>query len=107
MADNLPQYYENTLEPISLTKESLQHTADEFISYMRKAAKLIYENVKSPEKEDSSAYGTLFSGYLGTQSLLHNLEAHKLRWFRHCPRSDKRILPNRNNRRSTARRRSV
>lgn len=65
MAESLPQYYENTLEPLSLTKGSLQQTADEFISYIRKAAKLINENVKSPEKEDSSAYGTLFSGYLG------------------------------------------
>lgn len=71
---DLPQYYENTLKPVPITEESLQQTADEFLSYMRKASKQIKENITIPDKEDNNAYGNIFSGYLGKRLLSFKLK---------------------------------
>jgi len=65
MSQNLPQYYENSLDPLPITKETLLHTIQEFVDYVQRAVRLINSNVKSPKTKDITEYGTIFSGYIG------------------------------------------
>lgn len=50
MADERPQYYENTLVPLPVNKTNLSNSLHELRAAVRKGAELIHTNDALPEK---------------------------------------------------------
>ena len=65
MSHSLPQYYENTLTPLPITKETLEQVIREFADYATTAQQIINAGAKNPESNDITEYGTIFNGYIG------------------------------------------
>ena len=65
MAAPRPQYFENTLQPIPITKESLLHALAELRRAIRRGIQLIEGDCLVPDPADKNAFGTIFSGSLG------------------------------------------
>jgi len=63
MDNKLPQYYQNTLQPIAITEESLDKSLSELINCFTEGIRELEAN--SIEARTYSDYGTIFNGQLG------------------------------------------
>ena len=63
MDNKLPQYYQNTLQPITITEKSLDKSLSELINCLEEGLRELKEN--SIEARTYSDYGSIFNGPLG------------------------------------------
>lgn len=64
MADERPQYYENTLAPLPVNKATLSNSLHELRAAVRKGAELIHANEPLPEKW---GFGGMYKHFPGTK----------------------------------------
>ncbi|PGG99902.1 hypothetical protein AJ79_08384 [Helicocarpus griseus UAMH5409] len=69
-----PQYYENELQLIGLEKEKLQQVLVELRDAVKRATVIIKQNEPEPRPDDSSAFGTMYSGVSGIALMFLRLE---------------------------------
>lgn len=62
MADQRPQYYDNTLSPVDINATTLADCLKQFREAVRKGSQLIHENSPVPDKWDKTG---VFKGFPG------------------------------------------
>lgn len=65
-----PQYYKNTLKPININQESLQHVLEELQAAVKNGTEVICESRSSIQP---SQYGNIYGETPGTRSQLSHM----------------------------------
>jgi hypothetical protein len=65
MASTRPQFYPNTLQPLSIDKSTLQDTLNDLRAAIRRGVDLINSSYPPPDPSDPTRFGTIFNGNLG------------------------------------------
>lgn len=66
MDNKLPQYYQNTLQPIAITEKSLDQSLSELTNSLTEGLRELEAN--SIEARRYSDYGSIFNGHLGNRA---------------------------------------
>jgi hypothetical protein len=67
MANNVPpQFYPNDIQPITIDEPTLKEVLGDLRASVRRGIELIQATHKAPDVTENEAFGTIFSGSLGS-----------------------------------------
>ena len=65
MTAEIPQYFQNNLEPVHTDEQGLQHALDQLRRAIRRGVGMIEANSAAPDPKDNGAFGAIYHGDLG------------------------------------------
>jgi hypothetical protein len=75
MANNVPpQFYPNDIQPITIDEPTLRKVLDDLRASIRRGIELIQSTHKALDITENEAFGTIFSGSLGSNPLCRSIE---------------------------------